>query len=61
MPTNLPPKGNTIETNRLHESDTGSPEVQIALLSDRVPDQLTDLAPGAPRRLVLTGAARRSA
>ena len=33
MPTNLPPKGDTIESNRLHESDTGSPEVQIALLS----------------------------
>ena len=41
MPTNLPPKGATIETNRLHESDTGSPEVQIALLSDRV-NHLTD-------------------
>jgi len=41
MPTNLPPKGDTIEANRLHESDTGSPEVQIALLSDRV-THLTD-------------------
>jgi len=41
MPTNLPPKGATIETNRLHESDTGSPEVQIALLSDRI-THLTD-------------------
>ena len=41
MPTNLPPKGDTIETNRLHESDTGSPEVQIALLSDRI-NHLTD-------------------
>ncbi|MEC9424754.1 MAG: 30S ribosomal protein S15, partial [Actinomycetota bacterium] len=36
MPTNLPPKGDTIESNRLHETDTGSPEVQIALLSDRI-------------------------
>jgi len=41
MPTNLPSKGATIETSRLHESDTGSPEVQIALLSDRV-NHLTD-------------------
>ena len=41
MPTNLPPKGDTIEFNRLHESDTGSPEVQIALLSDRI-THLTD-------------------
>ncbi len=36
MPTNLPPKADTITENRLHESDTGSPEVQIALLSDRI-------------------------
>ena len=41
MPTNLPPKGDTIELNRLHDSDTGSPEVQIALLSDRI-NHLTD-------------------
>ena len=26
----------TIETHRTHESDTGSPEVQIALLSSRI-------------------------
>ena len=36
MPTNLPPKADTITENRLHESDAGSPEVQIALLSDRI-------------------------
>ena len=41
MPTNLPPKGDTIESNRLPDSDTGSPEVQIALLSDRI-NHLTD-------------------
>ena len=35
-PTNLPPKGGTIEKFRQHESDTGSPEVQIALLTDRI-------------------------
>jgi small subunit ribosomal protein S15 len=26
----------TIEAHRLHDSDTGSPEVQIALLTDRI-------------------------
>ncbi|MBL78409.1 MAG: 30S ribosomal protein S15 [Acidimicrobiales bacterium] len=36
MPTNLPPKADTIVEHRLHETDTGSPEVQIALLSDRI-------------------------
>ena len=36
MPTNLPPKAVTITQNRVHETDTGSPEVQIALLSDRI-------------------------
>ena len=35
-PTNLPAKSGTIEEHRLHESDTGSPEVQIALLTDRI-------------------------
>ena len=35
-PANLPPKGDTISEHRLHETDTGSPEVQIALLSDRI-------------------------
>jgi small subunit ribosomal protein S15 len=29
-------KQDTIETHRTHESDTGSPEVQIALLSARI-------------------------
>ena len=36
MPTDLPPKADTISEHRLHESDTCSPEVQIALLSDRI-------------------------
>jgi small subunit ribosomal protein S15 len=35
-PANLPPKSGTIGQHRLHDSDTGSPEVQIALLSDRI-------------------------
>ena len=31
----------TIATYRLHESDTGSPEVQVALLTERI-NHLTD-------------------
>jgi len=34
-------KRTIIEKHRLHESDTGSPEVQIALLSERI-SYLTD-------------------
>lgn len=36
QPTNLPPKSDTIAKHRQHDSDTGSPEVQIALLTDRI-------------------------
>src|SRR5262245_14054276 len=36
MAENLPPKSATIEAHRVHDSDTGSPEVQIALLTDRI-------------------------
>ncbi|MBQ2697304.1 MAG: 30S ribosomal protein S15, partial [Clostridia bacterium] len=32
----LRPKSELIELNRLHETDTGSPEVQIALLTERI-------------------------
>jgi len=35
-PANLPAKGDTIAKHRTHESDTGSPEVQVALLTDRI-------------------------
>ncbi|MCX7619276.1 MAG: 30S ribosomal protein S15 [Acidimicrobiales bacterium] len=35
-PTNLPDKAATIGKHRLHDTDTGSPEVQIALLTDRI-------------------------
>jgi small subunit ribosomal protein S15 len=35
-PTNLPPKAGTIAEHRTHDTDTGSPEVQIALLTDRI-------------------------
>ncbi|MBQ4100698.1 MAG: 30S ribosomal protein S15 [Oscillospiraceae bacterium] len=31
-------KTQIIEANRLHETDTGSPEVQIAVLSKRIAD-----------------------
>jgi len=34
-------KQDTISGHRLHETDTGSPEVQIALLTDRI-NQLTE-------------------
>jgi small subunit ribosomal protein S15 len=36
MPKVFPNKGGIIGQYRLHEQDTGSPEVQIALLSGRI-------------------------
>jgi small subunit ribosomal protein S15 len=36
MPVSADRKKTLVEGHRLHESDTGSPEVQIALLTDRV-------------------------
>ena len=36
MATNLPPKDLTIAAHRLHDTDTGSPEVQIALATSRI-------------------------
>jgi small subunit ribosomal protein S15 len=38
---NLPPKADTITKHARGENDTGSPEVQIALLTDRI-NHLTD-------------------
>ena len=32
----LTPKNETIEKHQTHEGDTGSPEVQIALLTERI-------------------------
>ena len=32
----MPDKTATISDNRLHETDTGSPEVQIAILTERI-------------------------
>jgi small subunit ribosomal protein S15 len=37
----MPDKAATIETYRLHDTDTGSPEVQVAILSERI-SHLTD-------------------
>lgn len=39
--TGLPDKSATIADHRKHDSDTGSPEVQVALLTDRI-DHLTE-------------------
>ncbi len=36
MAEKLPSKAATIEQHRLHDADTGSPEVQIALLTERI-------------------------
>jgi small subunit ribosomal protein S15 len=32
----MPDKAATIASHRLHETDTGSPEVQVAILSERI-------------------------
>jgi small subunit ribosomal protein S15 len=37
----MPDKNATIATYRLHDTDTGSPEVQVALLTERI-NHLTD-------------------
>ena len=36
MPVSTVRKQETISKHRTHESDTGSPEVQVALLSERI-------------------------
>ena len=36
MPLTSESKGNLIEQYRIHGKDTGSPEVQVALLSERI-------------------------
>ncbi len=38
---NVPDKQATIAANKLHDTDTGSPEVQIAILTERI-NHLTD-------------------
>ena len=47
--TSMPDKAATIAEYRLHETDTGSPEVQVAMLSERI--NASHRAPqGPPRR-----------
>lgn len=41
MPLPQGAKTDVISTHRLHETDTGSPEVQVALLTQRI-EHLTD-------------------
>ena len=41
MPLTHERKSSIIESHKIHSGDTGSPEVQIALLSDRI-EYLTD-------------------
>ena len=41
MSTDKERKAQTVAKHRLHESDTGSPEVQIALLTERI-NELTE-------------------
>ena len=36
MPLNPTAKGQIIENYRRHETDTGSPEVQVAMLTERI-------------------------
>ncbi len=32
----MPTKAETIDSNKIHDTDTGSPEVQIALMTERI-------------------------
>ncbi len=41
MPLSKERKGAIMEEYRVHEGDTGSPEVQVAMLTDRI-NQLTE-------------------
>ena len=61
----MPDTAATISEHRLHETDTGSPEVQVALLTERV-NHLTDHLKVHPKDhhsrrglLVLVGRRRR--
>jgi small subunit ribosomal protein S15 len=61
----MPDTAATIAEHRLHETDTGSPEVQVALLTERV-NHLTDHLKVHPKDhhsrrglLVLVGRRRR--
>lgn len=61
----ITPKNDTISKHRTHDSDTGSPEVQIALLTERI-SHLTDHLKSHPKDhhsrrglLMLVGRRRR--
>jgi small subunit ribosomal protein S15 len=41
MPLALDDKKKIISTNKLHEKDTGSPEIQVAILTERI-NRLTE-------------------
>ncbi|EKD95133.1 MAG: 30S ribosomal protein S15, partial [uncultured bacterium] len=43
MALNKDKKSSIIKTNRLHDADTGSPEVQIALLNEKITKLSTHL------------------
>ena len=43
MPLQREKKGEIIEQYRVHDSDTGSPEVKIALLTERINDLIEHL------------------
>ena len=50
----MPDKAATIEKHQTHEGDTGSPEVQIALLTERI-THLTESSAGRTRRTTTAG------
>ena len=48
MPVEKERRAQIVADNRLHDKDTGSPEVQIALLTERI-NHLTEHLKGAPK------------
>jgi small subunit ribosomal protein S15 len=48
MPVEKERRAQIVADNRLHDKDTGSPEVQIALLTERI-NHLTGHLKGAPK------------
>lgn len=42
-------KTSIIEANRTHENDTGSPEVQVAILTERISQLTAHLKVASPR------------
>ena len=51
----MPNKSDTIADHRLHDTDTGSPEVQIALLTERI-NHLTEHLSSTRRTITAAGA-----